>query len=134
MNDTLAINPEIVYEIIQKAREFHAQEDVVFPQTPGSYSDDWAMQVLADHADDLTYRELQSAINALEPDQQAELVALMWVGREDYTQDEWAEAVSEAKARATNRTAEYLLATPLLADYLEQGLVELGYSPSDVRE
>jgi hypothetical protein len=134
MSDTLTINPEIVCDIAQKARQFHAKEDVVFPQTAGSDSDDWAMQVLADHADDLTYREVQSAINALEPDQQAELVALMWLGREDYTQDEWAEAVNEANERATDRTAEYLLTTPLLADYLEQGLAELGYSPGDVRE
>ncbi len=40
----LNINPEIVCAIIQKAREFHAKEDVVITETPDSYSDDWARQ------------------------------------------------------------------------------------------
>ncbi len=130
----LNINPEIVCAIIQKAREFHAKEDVVFPETPNSYSGDWAMQVLANHFDDATYQEIKSAIAALEPDQQAELVALMWLGREDYSSDEWEQAKKDARDRATERTAEYLITTPLVADYLEEGLTTLGYDCGEATE
>ena len=75
----LELNPETVCFLISKAKEFHAKEDVVIPNEPLSPSEDWARQVLADHADDLTYQEFKSTINDLEPDQQANLVALMWL-------------------------------------------------------
>jgi hypothetical protein len=85
----LEVNPEIVCFIIIKAREFHAKEEVVIPEEPSAPGDDWALQVLADHSDDLTYLELSSTIDDLEPGQQASLVALMWLGRGDYDADEW---------------------------------------------
>lgn len=124
----LEINPEIVYRIAELAREFHAQEAVVFPHETDGEGDDWAMQVLAEHADDATYQELKSAIALLEVGQQATLVALMWLGRGSFDPGEWAEAMAEAYERWTPRTADYLISTPLLADYLEEGLALFGYS------
>ncbi|MBI2992731.1 MAG: DUF3775 domain-containing protein [Gammaproteobacteria bacterium] len=122
----LDISTDIIRSIIDKAHEFHAQEGVVFPEDPNSPTDDWAMQILANHADDLTFQELRDLIRDLEPDQQMSLVALMWVGRGDFDADEWEEALAQARDRWTRRTAEYLIATPLVADYLEEGLSALG--------
>lgn len=124
----LELNPEIVCLIIARAREFHAKEQVVLPEEPFNAGDDWALQTLADHLDDMTYREVIDAIENLEPDQQASLVALMWLGRGDFEPDEWDGALEQALDQATDRTAEYLLATPLVADFLEEGLDLLGYS------
>lgn len=123
----LDLNTDIVRAIVDKAHEFHAQEGVVFPDSPSGPGDDWAMQVLANHADDLTYQELRGVINELEPDQQMSLVALMWLGRGDFSEDEWEDALEQARERWTPRVAEYLIATPLIADYLEEGLSLLGY-------
>ena len=50
------------------------------------------------------------------------LVALMWVGRGDYSLEEWEEALQFAEETWTENTAEYLIGTPLLADYLAEGL------------
>lgn len=127
----LNINPESACLIIAKAREFHAKEEVVITEVPESMSDDWALQILADHAEDLTYLEIRDAIEDLEPDQQIELVALMWLGRGDYDESEWGDAVQDAGENWTARTADYLIATPLVADYLEEGLNMLGYSCED---
>ncbi len=124
-------NPEIVCFIIIKAHEFHAKEEVVIPEEPNSPAEDWARQVLADHADDLTYLEMKSTIEDLDPDQQVSLVALMWLGRGDVGVEEWASALQQAKESWTPHTADYLIGTPLVADYLEEGLHELGYSCSD---
>lgn len=124
----LEMNPEIVCLIITRAREFHAKEQVVLPEEPFNPGDDWALQTLADHLDDLTYREVIDAIDNLEPDQQASLVALMWLGRGDFDVEEWDAALTQAQEQANDRTAEYLLATPLVADFLEEGLDLLGYS------
>ena len=124
----LALNPETVCFLIDKAKEFHAKEEVVIPDEPLSPSEDWARQVLADHAEDLCYREFKAAVEDLEPEQQAVVVALMWLGRGDYSEDQWDDACADAGAEWTPRTAEYLLARPLVADYLEEGLYLLGYN------
>jgi hypothetical protein len=127
----LDLNPEIVCAIIARAREFHAKEDVTIPEDPSNPSGDWAAQVLADHADDQTYQEVRRTIDDLEPDQQTNLIALMWIGRGDYDADEWESALDQARDLWTPRTADYLLATPLVADYLEEALVQMGYSCYD---
>jgi hypothetical protein len=122
------LNPQIVCFLIDKAHEFHVKEEVSIPETPGSPTEDWARQVLADHADDPTYQELHGTIEQLEPDQQVQLVALMWLGRGDFEVEEWDDAFDEAGDAWTEHTADYLIATPLLADYLSEGLDLLGYS------
>jgi len=124
----LELNPEIVCFIIDKAREFQAKEDVAIPEMPDSPTDDWAMQVLADHLDDPSYQELITTIEDLEPDQQVSLVALMWLGRGDFDLEEWSDALTEAAEAHNDRTAQYLIATPLLADYLQEGLNLHDYS------
>ncbi|GMQ97072.1 MAG: DUF3775 domain-containing protein [Gammaproteobacteria bacterium] len=124
----LDINPEIVCGIIEKSREFQAKEEVVIPEDPHSPGDDWALQVLADHIGDLTYVEVSNLITDLEPIQQVTLVALMWLGRGDFELDEWESAMEQAKDSWTERTAEYLLATPLVSDFLTDGLDQLGHS------
>lgn len=127
----LDFNPATVCFLIDKAHEFHAKEEVVIPDNPGSPTEDWALQALADHADDATFQEFKSTVADLEPDQQAQLVALFWLGRGDYDVEEWDDAVAEARRLANARTAEYLIAHPLLADYFEEGLDLLGYSCED---
>ena len=123
----MELNPETVRFLIDKAREFHVKEAVTFPEEPLSPSDDWARQILADHADDPTYQEIKTTIEDLEPDQQVSLVALMWIGRGDFGSDEWDSAFESAGDSWNSRTAEYLLGTPLVADYLLEGLGALGY-------
>ncbi len=116
------IDRDTLGAIMDRSREFHAKEAVSMPQIPNSPSDDWAMQVLADHADDAVFSELAAIINDLEPDQQVNLVALMWVGRGDFDAVEWRDAQRAAADAHNERTADYLIATPLLADYLREGL------------
>jgi len=124
----LNLNPDTVCFLISAARLFHSKEDVVFPEIPDSPSDDWALQALADHSGDSVFQEFKSTIDDLEPDQQQEVVALMWLGRDEFSADEWESAREEARDSWTETTAEYLIAHPQLADYLLEGLDLLGYS------
>ena len=124
----LNLNPETVCFLIDKAREFHAKEQVVIPEEPTSPADDWARQVLADHEDDATYQELATTIADLDVDQQITLVALMWLGRDDYDLGEWQSAMDAASEAWTANAASYLIGTPLLASYLEEGLRLHGYT------
>lgn len=123
----LSVNPETVCFLIDKAHEFHAKEEVVIPEIPNSPADDWGRQVLADHVDDYSYLEMIYAINDLEPDQANEVLALMWLGRGDYEVDEWETALRDAQDGWDEQTVHNLIATPLLADYLAEGLALLDY-------
>jgi hypothetical protein len=125
---SLAISPEKICFIIIKAKEFDAKDSVTEPDPGSNPSDDMAAAVLEDHEDDPVIEELASLINALSEDEQVDLVALMWLGRGDYAVGEWNSAREEAARVHNENTATYLLGTPLLGDFLEEGLSSLGQS------
>jgi hypothetical protein len=111
----LDINPETVRFIIERAHEF---------QMLGQSEGDESVEER-----DPAFAELKATIEDLEPDQQVSLVSLMWLGRGDYTFDEWEKALAQAGDSWTERTAEYLIGTPLLADYLTDGLEQFDIEP-----
>ena len=57
-----------------------------------------------------------------------ELLALTWLGRGDFTIDEWQSGLRRVRDVRRYHTADYLLATPLLADFLLEGLAQFGLS------
>lgn len=121
------LNPESVLNIATYAREFQTEASMEPEEAPETLADAEAFEGLAEWHGDERYIELKNAIEDLEPDQQRTLVALMWLGRGDYTVEDWEEALAYANEADGVSTAEYLIATPLLADYLEEGLSQHGY-------
>ena len=75
--------------------------------------------------------ELRGFIDRLTEEEQASLVAVMWIGRESFAGEDLEEAKATAMAEATTPTADYLIGTPHLSDHLENGLDELGLSAVD---
>jgi Protein of unknown function (DUF3775) len=128
---TLTVSSESVCFIIVKAREFDAQDVVTDPDSGSNAADDGAASVLEAHSDDLTQKELVAFINALSEEEQAELVALLWLGRGDGTLEDWDDLRDEAQRQHNNRTAAYLLGEPLLSDHLEEGLSQFGLTCED---
>ncbi|MCC6947405.1 MAG: DUF3775 domain-containing protein [Bradyrhizobiaceae bacterium] len=127
----LGISTDKVCFVIVKAREFAAKDIVTEPDPGSNPSDDRMVSVLEDHRNDPTVRELTETIDSLSEDEQIDLVALMWLGRGDGTLQDWAQIRSDASDAHNERTAKYLLGTPLLADYLEEGLSLFGRSCED---
>jgi len=124
----LTVSPEKVFFVIVKAREFDAKDAVTDPNSGSNPSDDTDIAVLEDHPDDLVVEELTAFIDALSEDEQIDLVTLAWLGREDYSANDWAALRQEAARAHNRRTAAYLLGMPQLGDFLEEGLSLLGYS------
>jgi len=116
--------------IIVKAREFDVKQegDITSVDEDG----DNPLSGLDDIRDDPTADELTSWISDLTETQQAELVALMWLGRGDDGPESFADYVEEARGQQGERTAPYLLGTPRLGDHLEEGLEKLGISTSEI--
>jgi hypothetical protein len=122
----LTISPEKVSYIIAKAREFDVKDVVTDPDSSSNAADDGMLSVLEDHKDDPVVAEIRAAVFALNVDEQIDLVTLAWLGRGDGGVEDWDDLRAEAARAHNRRTASYLLGIPLLSDYLEEGLSQLG--------
>lgn len=65
--------------------------------------------------------ELRAFIDRMGEEEQAELVALFWIGRGSYDAEDFEEAKQTAMAEATTPTADYLFGSPHFPDHLEAG-------------
>jgi len=127
----LTIPVEKVCFLIVKARQYDVKDVVTVPDQASNPSDDRYAMVLADHGNDPVLEEMASLISSLSEDEQIDLVALMWLARDDYTADDWEAVRKQAADERSDHTVRYLCTTPLLADHLANGLSLLGYSCAD---
>jgi hypothetical protein len=128
----LSISLEKLAYIVEKARVFDAEVPADPDAATGSDPvDDDEREVLFDTPDNPTEQELRDAIDGLNLDEREELLALVWLGRGDYDAQSWPEALQQARDSGTARESDYLLGTPLLGDYLNEGAAALGLSLED---
>ena len=118
--------------IIVKARTLGAKVEPDDPDSGSNPADDRAIDVLEDFADDPTYEELLGALQALNDDESLDLVALAWIGRGSYEAEDWTKARQQAAEIPQQDRARYLIGTPMLGDFLEQGLAAFDLSCADV--
>lgn len=114
--------------IIEKAREFDVEVAPVNENERADGEDEDVAEILDERRSNPTYQELIGSIESLNDDERDEVVALAWLGRGDFSKDEWRSAIEAAHERHNGREAAYLAGTPLLADYLEEAVSQLGYS------
>jgi hypothetical protein len=131
----LAIPLERLGFIVTKAREFGAEVPVEPDAATGSDGpDDDEREVLLDTPDNPSEQELRDAIDGLGIPEKQELLALMWLGRGDYDAASWLEALQQARDTELVHVTDYLVGTPLLGDYLEEGAEALGLSLQDFEQ
>lgn len=121
------INPDKVCFVIVKAREFDVQVEGQEGDDSNATDDNFA-SVFESGRDDSVRKELKAFIDAMDEDEQCELVALCWLGRGDFSTEEWDDAVAEARSRREGSTSDYLIGIPLVSDYLEEGLSKFDLS------
>lgn len=111
----LEISPEKLAHVIIRAREYDSGVNA------------WAHS--GQRTGHGTQTELTEFIASLNEDEQASLVAVMWIGRDTFAPEELDEAIVTAKTERRSPTEDYLMGEPQLADYLEAGMEALGISP-----
>ncbi len=124
----LRINPDTVCFVVVKARELDVKVDPEELDEGSNPTDDQMTSILEDYADDPTFEELKSFLEGLNDEELEDLLALTWLGRGDGTLDDWDDIMGEVQDVRERHTINYLLGTPLLADYLEAGLAEFDLS------
>ena len=123
----LSIDPDYLRRLVVKVRSFMGKEETDLPDDGSNPIDDEVpLGALQDEEDDLSREEVVEEIKGLTPRQQAELVALMWLGRGDGEPEEWNELLARAIERREVPTENYLLDHPLLAENWLDGMERLG--------
>jgi hypothetical protein len=128
----LSISTEKVFFVISKARQSEIEADE--PELIADFGDDDPAYGQKGSGRDTDRSVLSSFIRGLNVDEQIDLVALTWLGRGDGDLDNWRDLRAQAEQAHNNRTASYLLETPMLADYLEEAMSQFGQSFEDYEE
>ncbi|CEK12147.1 DUF3775 domain-containing protein [Legionella hackeliae] len=116
----LNIEPHKIRDILNQIKCFQEKED----EYPKLTCEKDSLYVLSDP----WYQSVLNKINTLPPDQQATLVALLYLGHGDFKKSEWTEAFAIAHDQLTNHIGQYLLSQPKVINYIENGLKILGFT------
>lgn len=124
----LSISPEKAFYILVKAREFEEKTETADMEEGSNAADDRAVAILEDNPEDATEEELRAALDSLNEDEQLDMMALTWIGRGDFSIEDWGAAREEARAMSDRHISSYLAGDPLFSDYLEEGLSLAGFN------
>jgi uncharacterized protein DUF3775 len=130
----IEISIDKVAHVILRAREVDVKAEAWDDESDLDRDDVDSETILEDLPEDATRQELKEFLESLNEDELASLIALAWIGRGTYAPAEIEEAISTAKAEHGGNGVAYLFSLPLLPDYLEDGLDELGISAEDAEE
>lgn len=130
----LAISSDDAFFILMKAREFDEKTPNTDPDSGSNPTDDGGVDAVEDGPDDTTQGELVGAIKALNDDAQLDLIALIWIGRGDFSLAEWDEAKAAARDIGRERLPRYVCGIPLVSDYLDEALSQFGFALEDYME
>jgi Tfp pilus assembly PilM family ATPase len=123
---TLSVSSDYLARLVVKTRGLQAREAEVDPDSGSNPTDDNMIDTLQDSFGDLSRQEVQRELQGLDDRQQAELVALMWIGRGDAEPEEWNQTVELARQLKAGPTPRYLLRHPLVAEHWQEGAAKLG--------
>jgi Protein of unknown function (DUF3775) len=128
----LSISPDKVAFVVTKIHQY--EMEATEPESLSDLTDDDTVHGGGGRGTGTDRSELVGFIQGLNVDEQIDLVALTWLGRGDGSLDSWDELRAQAAQAHNNRTATYLIETPMLGDYLEEALSEFGLSLEDFEE
>lgn len=118
----LTIDHEVVRNIVELMHEITTLEASQGEAISEDWNDESQDNIFEMDTEDPIQQQARGLIDGLNEDEAYDLVVLMWIGRGTYGLDELNEARKVAREEATQSTSDYLLGTPLLADFLEEGL------------
>lgn len=132
----ITLDPALAFRIAELAREhasgndvapeYHERVDVGMGDDPISGKDAFVDADASEETDPVEM-ELRALVDGLNVDAQKDLLALIWLGRDGGSPEDWHRVRRQAGEVPDLHVAHYLEETPLAADFLEEGLSILGY-------
>ena len=119
----LGIDTEKVCAFIEAAREVAG----FVPSTAGDATttgDDSRFTTMVEPVDgsDPRRREMVSFVGGLDAEEQVNLLALILLGRGDYSIEEWDDALIAARDAIDDKSADFMIGDPALPAYLMEAL------------
>ena len=127
---SLEISTDYLETLMAKIRGVRGRTASSIPDRGSNPTDDEAGAELENSRSDLSDDEIAMEIRGLNEGQQAELVALLWLGRGDAEPEEWSRLMERARREVRAPVDAYLLGQPLLAEHWAEGLARLGVDAS----
>lgn len=127
----LRINSDKVCEFLEAAREVAGK----VPATSGdqtSTGDDSPLAFMEDDGGrDPVRQQMIEFVAGLNVEEQTDLLALIFLGRGDFSLSEWDEALREASDRIAAGDPRYMIGERALPGYLEEALEKFGKTCPD---
>ena len=121
----LSLPTDYLAQLIVLTHGVQVKEAEVDPDSGSNPVDDKMWDALQDDPNDLTREEIRERLQGLSEQQQAELVALMWIRRGDAEPEEWENTIELARELKEGPTPRYLLRHPLVAEHWAEGAARL---------
>jgi Protein of unknown function (DUF3775) len=126
----LRINPDKVCAFLEAARELAGR----VPATTGDHTttgDDSPLTFMEQRDDDPTRAQMVEFVAGLNVEEQTELLALVYLGRGDFSLAEWDDARREAGDRIAAGDPEFMIGDRALPAYLAEALDAFGKTCPD---
>ena len=139
----LTLDPAMAYRIAELVREYQTEDmapadddgwevDTDPGDDPIPDAEDFVAAAEAHQPEeDGVENELNDLVAGLNIDAQSDLLALVFVGRGDFSAKDWSQARRQAREAVSDQLANYLEETPLASDYLVEALDAMGYPQAD---
>lgn len=124
----LKISKEKLAYIISSAKEHEESAGRWDEIVQNSFNDNAVFPIADELHDAAAGSSLSEVVDSLDRAEKASLIALSMIGRGEIEAKDFDKAMRIAEAEDTDRAATYLLRIPMVADYLEEALLKLGYS------
>jgi hypothetical protein len=119
------ISVEKLAELIDYLRIMDAKEATADMARGDDSYDDGSSHSLEMNPDDGTGQQIRGVIDGLDIDEQADLIALLWIGSGDFEPSEWMVARRRAAERLPRSVSKHLMGIPDVGDLLEEGLAKM---------
>lgn len=119
------ISAEKLVDLIDYLRIMDAKEAAADLARGNDSYEDGSSNSLEMNPDDGTQQQIRGVIDGLDIDEQADLIALVWVGRGDFEPAEWMVARRRAAERLPRSVSKFLMGIPDVGDLLEEGMARL---------
>lgn len=124
----LQISKAKITRIIDYARDYDSRTSNWDDAGQDEFQDKSAYGFQEEFAGNTTDTELTEFVSSLNKAERASLIALALIGRGRFQPEEVDQAIASVSSETVSRTGDYLLAIPMVGEYLEEGLGKLGYA------
>jgi hypothetical protein len=97
-------------------------DDILHPQTSSNPEDSRSLLSLHKVKGTPPYKKLNRLVDHLQPHQRCQILALIWIGRGEFSADQWELAINKAKEFKQHNITDYMISLAEVSSFLKNGI------------